>query len=170
MGGRFEHRLERFAQRPANRVRFSPAGLAQAGRCSRRACVTHGLLAVRLQKAIVAFNRRARSPSAFRTEALFRRQKTWLRWPSLRPNSKHQENAPIKVAALRGQQCPRVACPCASFRRRCNPALKRGTLRLGLNRLLPGLPWEALKEGNISPLALGAPQCPRKMPPSQATR
>ena len=42
------------------------------------------------------------------------------------------------------------------------PALKRGALRLGLNRLFPGLPWEALKEGNVSPLVLSAPQCPRK--------
>ena len=80
------------------------------------------------------------------------------------------ENELMKVAALRVQQCPRIVCHCASSRRTCNPALKKGLLRLGLNRLLPGLPWEALKEGNISPLVLGAPQCPRKVPPSQATR
>ena len=57
---------------------------------------------------------------------------------------------------------PRTAPVPVLRSRRCNPALKRGTLRLGLNRLLPGLPWEALKEGNISPLVLGAPPTFRK--------
>ena len=60
--------------------------------CSRRACVTYGLLAVRLLKASVACDSSARAPSAFRTAGLFRSQNTWLRRPSLRTNSKHQKN------------------------------------------------------------------------------
>ena len=63
-----------------------------------------------------------------------------------------------RTNAVHYKQCFRIVSPCASFRRRCNPTLKRGTLRLGLNRFFSGV---AL--GNI-------PQCPRKVLPSQATR
>ena len=87
--------------------------------------------------------------AAFCTACAFPQPEDLAAMAELRSNSKHQENGLMTAVALRYQQCPCIACPCASFRRRCNPSLKRGTLRLGLNRLFPGLPWEALKEGNI---------------------
>ena len=105
--------LARFAHRPANRVRFSPTSLAQAGRgitlCSAEAPWRPEHLCSK------AFP----PPEHLAATAEFAHK------------LQASENKLMKVAALRVQQCPRIVCHCASSRRRCNPALKRGTFAPG---------------------------------------
>ena len=126
--------------------------------CSCLACVTCGLLAVRLLKASMPCS--ARSPSAFRTAAF--PQPEYL--AATAEFAHASENELMKVA---GSAMP-SRCPSLCFvPLQVQPRTEEGDFCAWALIACYGV---ALEGGEHLALVLGAPQCPRKVPPSQATR